>query len=109
MGSTPIRRSIACSTEANGSSAPALVSGFQTGKSLPVIDTLLVLCPSSDPVPLASHNGRLRTEQAVKFTKSSAATSWQFESMPYSSEPVRLMSAISLEPSELHDNFDLHD
>ena len=84
------------------------VSGFETRESF-AVDTLLVLCPSSDPVPLASHNGRLCKEHAVKFSKDSAATSWQFESMPYSSEPVRLMSAISLELSELHDNFDLHD
>jgi hypothetical protein len=84
------------------------LSGFQTGESF-AVDTLLVLCPSSDPVPLASHNARLHCEQATKFTKTSESASWQFESMPYSSEPVRLMSAISLEPSELHDNFHLHE
>ena len=84
------------------------VSGFQIGKLMEV-DTLFVLCSSSDPVPLASHNARLYRESATKFSKASASASWQFESMPFSVEPVRLMSAISLEPSELHDNFDLHD
>ena len=84
------------------------VSGFQTGKSV-AVDALLALCPSSDLVPLASHNARLYRERATKFTKSGASVSWQFESMPYSSEPVRLLSAISLEPSELHDNFDLQE
>lgn len=83
------------------------VGGFQTGKSI-AVDTLLMLCPSSDPVSLASYNARLYREQATKLTKASASASWQFESMPYSLEPVRLMSAISLEPSELLDNFDLH-
>lgn len=82
------------------------VSGLQSGKSLPV-DTLLVLCPSSDPVPLASHNARLYRERATKFPKSSASVSWQFESMPYSAEPVRLMSAISLNLVPFHDNFEL--
>lgn len=84
------------------------VSGFQTGQSLSV-DTVLALCPSSDPVPLASHNARLHREQATKFTKSGASASWQFDSMPYSSEPVRLTSAISLEPSELHDTFNFQE
>ena len=84
------------------------VSGFQTSTSF-AIDTLLVLCPSSDLVPLASHNARFYCDTATKFTKSGASVSWQFESMPYSREPVRLMAAISLEPSELHDNFDLQE
>ena len=72
------------------------VSGIETGESF-AVDTLLVLCPSSDPVPLASHNGRLHRDQAITDTKGNTASSWQFESMPYSSEPVRLMSAISME------------
>ena len=71
-------------------------SGFETGDSF-AVDTLLVLCPSSDLVPLAGHNGRLHSEQAIKLTKGATAISWQFESMPYCCEPVRLMSAISLE------------
>jgi len=84
------------------------VSGFQTGRSS-AVDTLLALCPSSDAVPLASHNARLYREPATKLTKASTSVSWQFESMPYSSEPVRLLSAISLEVIDLgepHDNFD---
>ena len=72
------------------------VSGFETGESF-AVDTLLVLCPSSDLVPLASHNGRLQRDQAITVTKGDTPSSWQFESMPYSSEPVRLMSAISME------------
>ena len=84
------------------------VSGFQSGKSHPIIDTLLVLCPSSDPVPLASNNAKLCREQATKLSKSSASVSWQFESMPYSCEPVRLLSAISLNFVPFHDNFELH-
>ena len=72
------------------------VSGFEIGESFPV-NTLLVLCPSSDPVPLASHNGRLHSELPIKLTKGATAISWRFESMPYCCEPVRLMSAISLE------------
>ena len=83
-------------------------SGFQTGKSV-CVDTLLVLCPSSDLVPLACHNARLHREPATKFTKAGASVSWQFESMPYSSEPVRLMSAISLDFVPFHDNFELHE
>ena len=71
------------------------VSGLQSGKSFPV-DTILVLCPSSDPVPLASHNARLWQEEATTFSKGCTSTSWQFESMPYASEPVLLMAAISL-------------
>lgn len=82
------------------------VSGLQSGKSLPV-DTLLVLCPSSDPVPLASHNARLWRDQATTFGKRCTSTSWQFESMPYFSEPVLLMSAISLNLVPFHDNFEL--
>lgn len=83
------------------------VSGFQAGKSV-AVDTLLVLCPSSDPVPLAGYNARLYREQATKLSKSSASVSWQFESMPYSCEPVRLAAAISLDLVPFHDNFDLH-
>ena len=84
------------------------VSGFQTGKSV-AVDTLLALCPSSDPVPLTSHNARLYREPATKLTKAGTSVSWQFESMPYSSEPVRLMSAISLNHVPFHDKFDLRE
>jgi len=72
------------------------ISGFETGESF-AADTLLVLCPSSDPVPLAGHNGRLYSEQPIMLTKGATPISWQFESMPYCCEPVRLMSAISLQ------------
>ena len=84
------------------------VSGFQAGKSV-AVDTLLVLCPSSDPMPLASHNARLYREQATKITSASASISWQFESMHYSCEPVRLLSVICLDFVPFHDNFILQD
>ncbi|MDB5743451.1 MAG: hypothetical protein JWR68_1766 [Polaromonas sp.] len=102
---------IAYTSERDGHSHWVLavgVSGFQIGKTWEV-DTLFVLCSSSEPVPLASHNARLNCAQPTDFGKKTASTVWQFESMPYSSEPVRLTSAIALEPSELHDNFDLHE
>ncbi|MBJ2154583.1 hypothetical protein [Variovorax sp. IB41] len=68
--------------------------GIAVGQKL-TVDSLLVLDPSDDALPFASCNGILSIDKPVTFDKRRASVHWHYTTMGQS-EPVKLLSAISL-------------
>lgn len=68
--------------------------GVMEGSSF-TVDTLLVLDPSSDAMPYACCNGMLQIGKAVDFARRRSSVIWHYVNSGQS-EPVRLMSAISV-------------
>lgn len=61
-----------------------------------VVDTLLVLDPSiEEPRPFSVSNGQLKSARLIDFRSRRSSVRWSYESEE-GTEPVRLMSAISL-------------
>ena len=60
-----------------------------------VVDTLLILDPSVDPLPFAVGNGQLKTTRTIDFQRRRMSVVWGYESLE-GTEPVRLMSAVAL-------------
>jgi hypothetical protein len=59
------------------------------------VDTLLVLDPSMESLPLAIGNGQLVTPRSIDFKHRRTSVKWNYESAE-GTEPVRLMSAVGL-------------
>lgn len=68
--------------------------GLIDGKTL-MVDSLLVLDPSMEPLPFSACNGQLTTSRIIDFQRRRTSVRWNYESVE-GVEPVRLMSAISL-------------
>lgn len=69
-------------------------AGQMVGQKL-AVDSLLVLDPSADALPFTCCNGMLSIDRPVVFEKRRTSVQWQYASAGQT-EPVRLMSAISL-------------
>ncbi|BEP54062.1 hypothetical protein GmRootV35_43600 [Variovorax sp. V35] len=59
------------------------------------VDSLLVLDPSADALPFSCCNGMLKIDRPIDFKRRRKSVEWRYESAGHS-EPVRLMSAISV-------------
>lgn len=69
-------------------------AGYMLNQRLSV-DSLLVLDPSADALPFSCCNGILSVDKAVSFEARRSPVQWQYASGGQT-EPVRLMSAISI-------------
>lgn len=68
--------------------------GLKRGQTL-TIDSLLVLDPSADAIPMSCCNAALVLNKPISFARRKRSVQWRYVG-PYGSENVRLMSAISI-------------
>ncbi|MCY1199125.1 hypothetical protein D9M72_105210 [compost metagenome] len=68
--------------------------GHMAGQKF-TVDSLLVLDPSADALPFSCCNGMLKIDRPIDFKRRRKSVEWRYESAGHS-EPVRLMSAISV-------------
>ncbi|QFZ83523.1 hypothetical protein GFK26_12510 [Variovorax paradoxus] len=68
--------------------------GHMVGQKF-TVDSLLVLDPSADAPPFSCCNGVLKIDRPIDFKRRRKSVEWRYESAGHS-EPVRLMSAVSV-------------